>query len=131
MEPNRVELQLQLFEKALAALRDALATDDGDKKSRDSILLSFVFTFEMAWKSVRRVLLAQGVAVPDHAATALKAGVQGLLIDDLNLWDQIRDARNDVSHAYDEHKAVAIAALVRGVAVDAFAALLARLEPHV
>lgn len=130
MDQERLRLQLQLFEKALAALNDALATDDGDKKSRDSILLSFVFTFEMAWKSVKRALILQGLNPPDHAATVLKAGVQGLLIQDLNLWDQIRDARNNVSHAYDEPKAIAIAAFVRDIAAGAFANLLGELKKH-
>lgn len=129
-DQDRLKLQLEQFGKALAALDDAIATDTGDKKSRDSILLSFVFTFEMAWRSVQRALILQGLNPPDHAATVLKAGVQGQLIRDLDLWDQIRDARNDVSHAYDEKKAIAIAALVRDSAQAAFGRLLTDLKRH-
>lgn len=129
-QKDRLKLQLQQFGKALSALEDAIGTDTGDKKSRDSILLSFVFTFEMAWRSVKRALVLQQLNPPDHAATVLSAGVQGLLIKDLGLWDQIRDARNDVAHAYDEAKAIAIAALVRDMAVGAFRSLLADLQRH-
>lgn len=129
-QKDRLKLQLQQFGKALSALEDAIGTDTGDKKSRDSILLSFVFTFEMAWRSVKRALVLQQLNPPDHAATVLSAGVQGLLIKDLGLWDQIRDARDDVAHAYDEAKAIAIAALVRDMAVGAFRSLLADLQRH-
>ena len=60
-QDKRLQLQIEQYGRALAALEDALADDDGDKKSRDSILLSFVFTFEMAWKSLRFTLIAKGM----------------------------------------------------------------------
>ena len=40
----RLGFQLDRFAAALAALQDAVTSDTGDKKSRDSILLSFVFS---------------------------------------------------------------------------------------
>ena len=128
MDQDRFALQLGQFRKAMAALAEALATDDGDKKSRDSILLSFVFTFEMAWKSVNRALALRGINVPVFAAPTLKAGVQAGLLDDVEAWDQIRDHRNNVSHAYDEAKAIEIAAFVREQAMSHFGQLLARLQ---
>ena len=61
MDRDRLLLQLTQYRKAMAALADAIASDDGDKKSRDSILLSFVFTFEMAWKSLKTALALRGL----------------------------------------------------------------------
>lgn len=128
MDRGRLDLQLQRFGKALAALEEAVATDTGDKKSRDSILLSYVFTFEMAWRGLQFALALRGLRAPDYAAAVLRAGVQGALLDDPDGWDRMREYRNDVSHAYDEPKAIAIAAFVRAEAVARFRRLLERLQ---
>lgn len=128
MDRDRLLLQLTQYRKAMAALADAIATDDGDKKSRDSILLSFVFTFEMAWKSLKTALALRGLKAPDFAAAVLKAGVQAGVIEDIQMWDLLKDHRNDVSHAYDQDKAIAIAAFVREEAMQQFASLLKRIE---
>ena len=77
--PQRIHLQLDVYAKALAALREAVQTDTGDKKSRDSILLSYVFTFEMAWRALKVALAVRGLDVPDYAAAVLKAALQGRL----------------------------------------------------
>ena len=128
MDRSRLDLQLERFGKALAALEDAIATDTGDKKSRDSILLSYVFSFEMAWRSLQFALALRGLRAPDYAAAVLRAGVQGALLGDPDGWDRMREYRNDVSHAYDEPKAIAIAAFVRADVVPRFRGLMERLQ---
>ncbi len=128
MDLDRLALQLGQFRKALAALADAIETDEGDKKSRDSVLLSYVFTFEMAWKSLKAALAVRGLNASDYAAAVLKAGFQAGLIQDADAWDKLRNYRNDVSHAYNEDKAVAIAAFVHDTALARLQELLARLE---
>lgn len=128
MDRSRLDQQLERFGKALAALEDAIATDTGDKKSRDSILLSYVFSFEMAWRSLQFALALRGLRAPDYAAAVLRAGVQGALLADPDGWDRMREYRNDVSHAYDEPKAIAIAAFVRADVIPRFRQLLERLQ---
>lgn len=131
MEPKKVRpLSLLLTQgvKALRAFNEAVATDEGDKKSRDSLLLSFVFTFEMAVKCLKEALAERGMGVPDYAVAVLKAGFQAELIDDPAGWDALRDHRNNVSHAYDEAKAIVIAAHVRQHAEPLISKLLVRLE---
>ena len=131
MEPKEVRpltLLLTQGAKALRAFDDAVATDDGDKKSRDSLLLSFVFTFETAVKCLKQALTERGISVPDYAVAVLRAGFQAELIDDPEGWDALRQHRNDVSHAYDEAKAIVIAAHVRQHAASLVSKLLARLE---
>lgn len=120
MDADRLGLQMALFHKALAALQEAVASDSGDKKSRDSILLSYVFTFEMAWKSLRAALSARGLLVPDYAAAVLRGGFQAGLIKDADTGDWLRFYRNDVSHAYDQaeqtcHRCVCARAGYRGI----------------
>jgi nucleotidyltransferase substrate binding protein (TIGR01987 family) len=128
---RELELQLALFKKALVALEAALAEDDGDVKSRNSVLLSYVFTFEMAWKSLKKALLDRGIEVADYAVAVLRAGFQAGLISDPVVWDALRNHRNDVTHAYDEQKAIVIAAYVHEKACPQFAQLLARLQQDV
>lgn len=128
-QDKRLQLQIEQYGRALAALEDALADDDGDKKSRDSILLSFVFTFEMAWKCLRFTLIAKGMETPDFAAGALRAAFQARLIDDADSWTRVKDMRNEISHAYDQARAVAIAVFVRESAMPLFRALHGMLGP--
>lgn len=122
------ELMLEQYANALRALEEAIATDVGDKKSRDSILLSYVFTFEMAVKSLKTVLEELGLDVPNYASAILKGAFQARLIDDAPGWEALRDNRNFVSHAYDEAKAVEIAAYVREHAMPYFRRLLETLQ---
>lgn len=126
MQPR--ELMLDQYAKALRALEEAVATDDGEKKSRDSILLSYVFTFEMAVKTLKTVLMELGLDVPNYASAILKGAFQARLIHDAPAWEQLRDQRNFVSHAYDEAKAVEIAAYVREHALPHFRQLLESLQ---
>ena len=126
---ERLAFQRERFGKALAALQVAVDTDSGDKKSRDSILLSFVFSFEMAWKLLKAALVADGASPPDYAAAVIKAAFTARLLTDADLWVDLREARNDVSHAYDEQRAIAIAELVKARALPALTLLLTSLRP--
>ena len=126
---ERLSFQHERFGKALAALQDAVDTDTGDKKSRDSILLSYVFSFEMAWKLLKATLVADGANPPDYAAAVIKSAFTARLLSDADLWVDLREARNDVSHAYDEQRAIAIAELVKARAVPTLTLLLTSLRP--
>jgi nucleotidyltransferase substrate binding protein (TIGR01987 family) len=121
------EVVLAQFDSALQALHEAIETDTGDKKSRDSVLLSYVFTFETGVKSMRKVLQDLGMQVPDYATAVLKAAFQAQLIHDATGWEALRDRRNFISHAYDEEQAIAIAAYVRQNAMELFGQLQQRL----
>jgi nucleotidyltransferase substrate binding protein (TIGR01987 family) len=125
---ERLRFQVGRFAAALTALQEAVDTDTGDKKSRDSILLSFVFTFEMAWKALKEALLYRGAEAPNYAAGTLQAAFTVGLITAPDLWMDLREARNEVSHAYDQDKAMALASMVKAQAVQGFVALLEVLE---
>ena len=125
---DTLAFQLKQFGKAITAFELAVAQDEGDVKSRNSLLLSYVFTFEMTMKALRAALVVRGLETPDYATAVLKAAFRARLIDDPSLWELLRDQRNDVSHAYDEGKAIVIAAYVREFAGAAFHAVAQRLE---
>ncbi|MGH2403954.1 MAG: HI0074 family nucleotidyltransferase substrate-binding subunit [bacterium] len=124
---DRFALELSKFEKSMGMLREALPEDESPK-SRDSLLLRFMFTFETAWKSMRFKLSERGMEVEDYSAGVLRSAFQARLVTDADTWEQMRKYRNGVAHAYDEALAIEIAAFVRTRAVPALEALLARLK---
>lgn len=68
---------------------------------RDSVIQRFEFCWELAWKTLRLKLEAEGILVntPREAwQEALRAG----LIEDGNAWSAAQKNRNLTSHTYDE-----------------------------
>lgn len=124
---DRYALQRQNFERALTRLGDVLTRTEDDVV-RDSIIQRFEFTFEMAWKTLFRFLVAKGEKVAERAWDVLPAAFAARLIDDADVWSRMRDCRNDTSHEYDEAKAVIVSAFVRDSAYPAFLRLKAELE---
>lgn len=125
---DRLKFQLAQFERAFAALQESVDTDDGSRKSRDSILLSYVFTFEAACKAMRAALDELGLSVPDYASAVLRGAFQGRLLSEPGAWEKLRESRNAVAHAYDEDRAIKIAAHVRAEALRLFATLIDELR---
>ncbi len=121
-ELSRFELQREHFEKALARLEEALQLDENDIV-RDAIVQRFEFTFEMAWKTMFHYLAGRGERLPKKAWAVLPEAFTALLIEDAEVWERLRDYRNDTSHEYDEGKAIELAAYVRDQGVGAFRAL--------
>jgi nucleotidyltransferase substrate binding protein (TIGR01987 family) len=95
-------LILAPFAKALASLDDALAQPKNEYL-RDSVIQRFEYTYELAWKSLRRYLMSAGDA-QDIDAMARKdlfreAGRIGL-IEDVEAWFVFHRMRNLTSHTY-------------------------------
>lgn len=125
---KNTQLQLDKFEQALATLK-ATAQDSEDRKTRDSLLLRFVYTFEMAWQAMRAVLQDRGdVETPRVAFATLEMAFKMRYISDEAVWDRLRKGRNGVSHAYDEAMAIGLSAMVRADAIPEFERLLAFLR---
>ena len=125
---DQTQLQLDKFAKALETLREAAAESE-TRMARDSLLLRFVFTFEMAWQAMRLALRDRGDdETPRVAFAVLETAFKVRMVTDADLWTQLRDARNGVSHAYDEAMAIRLAALVRALAIPEFGRLLEALK---
>lgn len=125
-EIERYALQRELFENALARLGEVLAMDESDVV-RDSIIQRFEFTFEMAWKTLFRLLTDKGERIAAKAWDVLPVAFESLLIEDAETWDRMRSYRNESSHEYKLSKAIEIAAFVRNQAYPALCALRAEL----
>ncbi len=114
---DRTQLELHKFAEALTTLQEAAAAPE-DRMARDSLLLRYVYTFEMAWQTLLFVLQDIGDReTPRLAFAVLETGFKAGLIRDPALWKEMREARNAVVHAYDEGVAVALSAFVRSKAM--------------
>ena len=124
---ERYELQREFFGKALSRLMEALAENE-TSFLRDSIIQRFEITFEMAWKTLFRFLADRGESVAAKAWDVFPVAFESKLIADAQLWDKMREYRNDSSHEYNEAKAIELSAFIRNHAVVAFMTLRDELE---
>lgn len=128
MSEDRFDQRRDQFRDALSALKLALEQPE-DEFMRDSIIKRFELCFETARKAMRQWLVDQEEVTYESTKKAvMEAAFRTGLVGDADLWSELAAARNDSTHEYDKHKALAIVALVRTRSVSAFDALLAELE---
>lgn len=129
-----MKLDLTAFEKALAALDRGLVralAAPQDEELRDACIQRFEFTFELAWKMLKRRL---ELDLPNPTEldgmsyrTLFRVGAEQGLIDDVPAWFVYREKRNITSHTYDAAKAAEVFAMLPQFARHAHQ-LYARLE---
>lgn len=124
---ERYELQREFFSKALNRLIEAMDLDE-TAIVRDAMIQRFEFTFEMAWKTLFRFLADRGETMAAKAWDVIPVAFESKLIEDAQLWDKMREYRNDLSHEYNEAKAIELSAFIRSHAVAALIALRDKLE---
>ncbi len=122
-DEERLDLRVEQFGKAIAALKLALAQPE-DEFLRDSIIKRFELTFETGRKALRQWLVEQG-EVTGHSTKkeVMEAGFRTGVLVNPDLWADLTRFRNDSSHEYDEAKAIDAVAFIRQSAVGAFETL--------
>ncbi|MDR2428682.1 MAG: nucleotidyltransferase substrate binding protein [Candidatus Margulisbacteria bacterium] len=113
-------LDLSSFAKAVKTLEEALSEFTKDKTNsfvRDSVIQRFEYTYELAHKMLKRFLLysefsGQDIAEMVFANIVRTANEKGLLLNNLEKWEEYRKIRNMTSHTYDETKAKLVIAVV-------------------
>ncbi|WP_310626671.1 HI0074 family nucleotidyltransferase substrate-binding subunit [Limnohabitans sp.] len=124
---DRFELAREQYRKALTRLHEVVALNETDVV-RDSLIQRFDFTYELAWKSMFYWMKDQGEQVPEMQKPILQAAFRCGLILDPQLWEDIKEQRDETSHTYNEDKAVFVSAYVRTQAMPAFDAWLEKLN---
>ena len=121
-----MKLDLSSLEKALASLGRALVraqSASADEELRDACIQRFEFSFELAWKMLKRRL---EIDLPSTAEldgmnyrTLIRIGAEQGLLDDVSAWLIYRDKRNLTSHTYNEKKAQEVYAVIPAFAAHA------------
>ncbi|MCL4704151.1 HI0074 family nucleotidyltransferase substrate-binding subunit [bacterium] len=104
---KKIEDSLSKLEAAVARLGEALGEDSSNPLYLDATVQRFEFVFELAWKTLKRALEAEGLDCKTPRET-FKAAYQASWINEEALWVQMLDDRNVTSHTYDEPLAAEI-----------------------
>lgn len=115
MSANKIGQSLRNLERAVSRLKEALNEPETNPLAIDGTIQRFEFAFELNWKTLKRMLEAEGIAAATPRAV-LREAFTAQWIDDEAAWLQMLSDRNDTSHTYD----VAIARRVYGHIRDNF-----------
>ena len=129
-----MHLDFSSYEKALASLQRVLErsrTVPDDEDIRDACIQRFEYTYELAYKMLKRQLEQELPSSEelDHLPfkELIRVGAERGLIADPQRWFDYRDKRNITSHTYDQDKARDVFGALPSFAMDA-AELLTRLK---
>lgn len=104
---DEIEYHFQQYKKALKKLKEGTSMDASQEIVRDGVIQRFEFTFELAWKLMKKICKFYGLEV-NSPREAIKQCFQLDFFSDNKLWfDMIKD-RNLTSHTYCTSLAVKI-----------------------
>ncbi len=123
-------IDLSPFRKALASLDRAIErskADLGDEELRDAVIQRFEYTYELAWKMLKRCVKQEsphpgGIDALSFRDLLREAAHLGIL-DEVERWMDYREMRNITAHTYDDSKARQVHAAALDFAEDARALL--------
>lgn len=95
---ERIQLLRADFERVVSALSESLAHSN-ERFARDSSLLHFNLSYEVAWKLIQAIATRDGVDVVSPRAAFGYAHRAGWITDEVT-WDRIVRTRNDTVHLY-------------------------------
>lgn len=115
------------FEKAYLRLNKSLRKDTFSDLEKAGIVQYYEFTFELAWKTLKDYLQDKGVDVKYPRDTIKEAFSTGV-IENGDLWLEMLEKRNLMSHTYDEFEANQAFELIRSDFIGAINQLYLRLK---
>jgi len=89
------------FEKAYLFLKKATDLSVLDDLQTAGLIQSFEFTFELAWKTLKDYLEEMGIPLK-FPREVIKQGFQTELIENGELWLEMLEKRNELTHTYNE-----------------------------
>ncbi len=104
-EDIRWQQRFQNFDRAVALLREPIerGTETLSDLEKQGTVHRFEFAVELAWKTVTDYLEFQGEVVePATPRTVMKAAFTARIISDGQVWIDMLNHRNLLSHTYDE-----------------------------
>lgn len=100
------QLYLEPLLKAAKVFSEGLAEASSDLQ-RDGVIQRFEFTFELAWKTLKRVLALKGIEA-NSPRDVFREAARQKLIDDPLVWFDFIQKRNLTVHTYNRECAAEI-----------------------
>ncbi len=100
----RWEQRFQNFERATALLREPFARDVESLSAleKEGVVQRFEFSSELAWKTLKDYLEHEGKAMaPVTPRTVIKEAFAAQILPDGQVWIDMLNHRNLLSHTYD------------------------------
>ncbi|HYG40054.1 MAG TPA: nucleotidyltransferase substrate binding protein [Cytophagales bacterium] len=100
----RWKQRFQNYEKAIFYLQESIRRIDLSDLERAGVIQIYEFTFELAWKTIKDYLEEKDV-MAKFPRDAIKEGFQYELIKNGDVWMDMLQKRNLMSHTYNEKNA--------------------------
>lgn len=100
----RWKQRFQNFERAFLFLKRGTELGTYDDLQKAGLVRSFDSTFELAWKTLKDYLFAQGLEI-QFPREIIKHSFATRLIEDGTHWIQMLDKRNELTHTYNQEQA--------------------------
>ncbi len=100
----RWKQRLQNFNKAFETLKLGVDLDQPNKLEQQGIIQSFEFTFELAWKTMKDYLESKDI-LANYPRDVIKEAFQHGIIHNGEIWMEMLEQRNFMSHTYNEQRA--------------------------
>ena len=97
----RWKQRFQNFEKAYLFLKKATELASLDDLQAAGLIQSFEFTFELSWKTLKDYMDEMGISLK-FPREVIKQAFQSELIIDGELWLEMLEKRNELTHTYNE-----------------------------
>ena len=105
MSDIKIQQSFSNLKNALDRLEEALQESTSQNSlSVDGTIQRFEFVIELFWKTLKRLLEAEGI-IANTPKETLKKAFSAHWIDNETAWLQMLHDRNETSHVYDQNKA--------------------------
>ncbi len=124
---EEIQSLFRQFAEAHCRLKEAVNLKQETDIKRDAVIKRFEFTYELLWKTYKKIARLQKLDYFSPKACfqfAFKSG----LIEDEQLFVEIIDARNKTTHVYSEEEAKKIYNFVKEKVISAFDTAKKKLE---
>ncbi len=109
----RWKQRFQNFEKAFVFLDNALKSPNPNELEQTGIVKAYEFTFELAWKTLKDYMEENGV-IAKFPREVIKEAFAYNIIEDGDLWMDMLNKQNLMTHTYTETNARLALSLIRG-----------------
>ncbi len=92
------------------------------------LIQGFEYTHELAWKTLKNFLEAQGLATLYGSRDTTRAAFRNGVVENGEVWMDMIEKRNLTSHTYDEETAAEVVKIIRETYYPAFEGLLSKLQ---